>query len=44
LYPSTGIFTPDEVAYIFQDSGASAIFTDHEYAHLAAEAASRPTR
>ncbi|MGH9258965.1 MAG: AMP-binding protein, partial [Acidimicrobiales bacterium] len=34
-------FTPEEISYIFEDSGASAIFTDHDYAHLAAEAANR---
>jgi long-chain acyl-CoA synthetase len=34
-------FTADEVAYILEDSGASALFADHEFADLAVESASR---
>ena len=33
--------TASEIAYVLEDSGATALFADHEYADLAAEAASR---
>jgi long-chain acyl-CoA synthetase len=41
LVPINWHFTPEEISYILEDSGSSAIFTDHDYAHVAAEAASR---
>jgi long-chain acyl-CoA synthetase len=34
-------FTTDEVAYILEDSGASAIFADHEFVDLAAASSER---
>jgi long-chain acyl-CoA synthetase len=34
-------FTPGEIAYVLADSGATALFADHEYGDLAAAAAER---
>jgi long-chain acyl-CoA synthetase len=34
-------FTPEEIAYVLEDSGATALFADHQYGELAVAAAER---
>jgi long-chain acyl-CoA synthetase len=44
LVPINWHFTAEEVAYILDDSGASVLFADHEFADLALESAERASR
>jgi long-chain acyl-CoA synthetase len=41
LVPINWHFTAEEVAYILEDSGASVLFADHEFADLAADSVGR---